>query len=111
MHANERAGAQMVPDLLYALATENTDEFNHIRENVIILLCPNLNPDGQDIMTDWYRKYLGTPYETTNPPVLYQKYVGHDNNRDWFMNNMLETQNISRILYQEWFPQIQAVRV
>jgi hypothetical protein len=47
-----------------------------------------INPDGVDIVVDWYKKNLGTPYETTGPPILYQKYVGHDNNRDWFMSNM-----------------------
>jgi len=106
MHATERAGAQMVPHLLHRLVTEETDEMQKIRENVILLLCPNLNPDGQNIVTNWYKKQLGTPWETTRPPVLYQKYVGHDNNRDWFMNNMIETQNVNRILYQEWYPQI-----
>jgi len=106
MHANERAGAQMMPDLLYTLATNNSEEFDDIRENVIILLCPNLNPDGQDIMTNWYKQQLGTPWETTNPPVLYQKYVGHDNNRDWFMGNMQETRNVMTILYSQWYPQI-----
>lgn len=106
MHATERAGAQMVPDLLYTLATDNSPEFNHIRENVIILLCPNLNPDGQTIVANWYKQQLGTPWETTSPPVLYQKYVGHDNNRDWFMNNMQETRNVTKVLYNEWYPQI-----
>ena len=106
IHATERAGAQMVPEFLYRLVTEETDEMNNIRENVIILLCPNLNPDGQDIVADWYKKQLGTPWETTSPPVLYQKYVGHDNNRDWFMNNMSETKNVSNIFYREWYPQI-----
>ena len=106
MHATERAGAQMVPELLYRLATEETDEMNQIRDNVIILLCPNLNPDGQNIVANWYKAQRGTPWETTRPPVLYQKYVGHDNNRDWFMNNMLETRNVTTVLYHEWYPQI-----
>ena len=106
MHATEAAGAQMMPELLYRLATEETDEMKHIRENVIILLCPTLNPDGQDIVASWYKQQLGTPWEITAPPVLYQKYVGHDNNRDWFMNNMLETRNVTEILYNQWYPQI-----
>ena len=106
MHANERAGAQMMPNLLYTLATDESDELRKIRENVIVLLCPTLNPDGQDMMANWYRQQLGTPWETTNPPVLYQKYVGHDNNRDWFMNNMLETRNVTNVLYNQWYPQI-----
>jgi len=106
MHATEAAGAQMVPELLYRLATEETDEMNKIRENIIILLCPTLNPDGQDIVANWYRQQVGSPWETTSPPVLYQKYVGHDNNRDWFMNNMVETRNVTEILYNQWYPQI-----
>ncbi len=106
MHANERAGAQMMPNLLYTLATDESEELKKIRDNVIVLLCPTLNPDGQDIMTEWYRQQLGTPWETTSPPVLYQKYVGHDNNRDWFMNNMLETKNVTTVLYSRWYPQI-----
>ncbi len=106
MHAIEAAGAQMMPELLYRLVTEETDEMKHIRENVIILLCPTLNPDGQDIVANWYNQQLGTPWEITSPPVLYQKYVGHDNNRDWFMNNMQETRNVTEILYNQWYPQI-----
>lgn len=105
MHATERAGAQMIPELVYNLVTDESAEMKNIRENVIILVCPTLNPDGQDIVANWYKKQLGTPWETTRPPVLYQKYVGHDNNRDWFMNNMTETQNITQQLYK-YYPQI-----
>ncbi len=92
--------------LQYKIATEETDEMQKIRENVIVLLMTVINPDGMEIVVDWYRKNLGTPYETTGPPVLYQKYVGHDNNRDWFMNNMLESRAVSYKLYNEWHPQI-----
>lgn len=106
MHATERAHAQMANELAYKIATEETAEMQRIRENVITLLVPCINPDGVDIVVDWYRKNLGTPFETSGPPILYQKYVGHDNNRDWFMNNMPETKTANRILYQEWFPQI-----
>ena len=76
MHATERAHGQMTAELAYRIATEETDEMKKIRENVIVLLMPVINPDGMDIVVDWYRKQLGTPYETTGPPVLYQKYVG-----------------------------------
>ena len=106
MHATERAHGQMTSELAYKVATEETDEMQKIRENVILLLLPVINPDGMDIVVDWYRKQLGTAYETTGPPVLYQKYVGHDNNRDWFMHNMVETQNASFQLYNRWYPQI-----
>ena len=70
------------------------------------MLMPVMNPDGLDIIADWYRKNLGTPFETTSPPWLYHHYVGHDNNRDWFMNNMPETYHVNEILYNEWYPQI-----
>ena len=106
MHATERACAQMTNELAYKIATEETQEMKKIRNNVITLLAPVVNPDGLDIVVDWYRQNLGTPYETSRPPILYQKYVGHDNNRDWFMNNMPETQHITQVLYREWYPQI-----
>lgn len=106
MHATELAHGQMTSELAYMMATEETDEMQDIRENVITLLMPVMNPDGLDIVASWYEKNIGTPYETSSPPWLYQKYVGHDNNRDWFMNNMVETQNVTQKLYREWYPQI-----
>lgn len=106
MHATERAHGQMTSELAYRVATEESSEMKKIRENVILLLMPVMNPDGMRLVVDWYKKNLDTPFETTGPPVLYQKYVGHDNNRDWFMNNMLETQAVSYKLYNEWYPQI-----
>lgn len=106
MHANETAHGQMTPELAYRVATEETPEMKMIRENVIFLLMPMMNPDGVNIVSNWYKKNLGTPYETTTPPWLYQRYVGHDNNRDWFMGNLPETQAVMKQLYQEWFPQI-----
>lgn len=106
LHATEIAPGQMMPLLAYRVATEESREMQKIRENVILLLMPMMNPDGLDIVTDWYRKNLKTPFETTRQPWLYHHYVGHDNNRDWFMNNMPETQAVSRVLYNEWYPQI-----
>ena len=106
MHATERAHGQMTSELAYRVATEESDEMKKIRENVILLLMPVINPDGMDIVVDWYRRNLGTPFETTGPPWLYHHYVGHDNNRDWFMNNMPESQACSRVIYNEWYPQI-----
>lgn len=106
MHATERAHAQMTSELMWKIASEESDEMKKIRDEVISLVVPVINPDGVDIVVDWYRKTLGTPYESSGPPVLYQKYVGHDNNRDWFMNNMQETKVITNVLYNEWYPQI-----
>ena len=67
---------------------------------------PSLNPDGVDIVTRWYRRTLGTPFEGTGPPELYQKYVGHDNNRDWYMFTQKETQLTISKLHNVWHPQI-----
>lgn len=106
MHATERAGAQMSPELAWRVASEESVEMKKIRDNVITLLMPVMNPDGVDIVVSWYRQNLGTPFETTGPPILYQKYVGHDNNRDWFMNNVPETRAVTNVLYNEWYPQI-----
>ena len=69
-------------------------------------MIPSANPDGIDIVADWYRKTLGTKYEGTSPPELYNHYAGHDNNRDWFAMNLAETRNITKLFWQEWFPQI-----
>ncbi len=106
LHATEVASAQMATLLAHSVATEETPEIQKIRENTILLLMPVMNPDGLDIVASWYERNLGTPFETTRPPWLYHIYVGHDNNRDWFMNNMPETKAVSQVIYNEWFPQI-----
>ncbi len=106
MHATERAHAQMTSLLAYRVATEESDEMRRIRNDVIFLLLPVINPDGLDIVAHWYQKNLGSPFETTSPPELYHHYVGHDNNRDWYMILQPETRAVARILYHEWYPQI-----
>ncbi len=106
MHSTELAHGQMTSELAYKIATEETPEMQKIRDNVITLLMPVMNPDGLDIVASWYRQNLDTPFETTSPPWLYHHYVGHDNNRDWFMNNMPETYHVNEVLYNEWYPQI-----
>src|SRR6185295_827263 len=75
-------------------------------ENTIFILVPSLNPDGVDIVTQWYRKTLGTAFEGTSPPQLYQKYVGHDNNRDWNILSQAETRLVIGKLHNVWHPQI-----
>jgi len=106
MHATERAPGQAMMTLAHRVATEESAEMQKIRENVVLLLMPMMNPDGLDIVENWYDRVLDTPYETSSPPWLYQKYVGHDNNRDWFMNNMPETRAVTDVIYNEWYPQI-----
>ena len=105
LHATEVAPSQMLPNLAHHMATDESEETRRIRDNVILLLMPSMNPDGLEIVRNWYQRNLETPFETTRPPELYHHYVGHDNNRDWFMNNMPETAAVSKVLYQQWFPQ------
>ena len=90
----------------HALASAEDAETKRRLDEVVLLLVPSLNPDGQIMETEWYRKYLGTPYEGGREPWLYHHYAGHDNNRDWFMLTQSETKAMSRAVYQEWFPQV-----
>jgi hypothetical protein len=106
IHSTEIVASQMAMNLAYELATATEETTKEILQNTILLLIPSANPDGIDIVADWYRKTLNTKSEGTAPPELYHHYAGHDNNRDWFMLNLRETQNITKLYWQEWFPQI-----
>lgn len=106
LHSSEVAHGQTAPLLAWKVVTEESAEMRFIREHVILVLVPNMNPDGTTKYADWYMKHVGTPFENSPIPELYHKYVGHDDNRDWYMFNMPESRNIGRQLYQEWFPQI-----
>jgi hypothetical protein len=92
--------------IAHRLASSNEPEIQNILKNTIILLVPSLNPDGVDIVKNWYDKTLGTPYEGTNPPELYHKYVGHDNNRDWYAFTQVETKITVDKIHNVWHPQI-----
>ncbi len=102
----EYATGQMMPELIHRVATDESDEMRKIRDNVVALLMPHMNPDASHNDITWYRQNRGTPFETTRPPRLGQPYVGTDNNRDWFMITQPETWAASRIFYHEWYPQI-----
>ncbi len=106
MHATEVAPAQHSPDLAYKFITDESEETRRIRDKVIHVQVPCTNPDGMTMVSHWYRKNVGTPHEMAPVPFLYQKHAGHDNNRDWFMLNLPETRNLTRQLFQEFFPQI-----
>lgn len=106
LHATELAHGQMTPLLAHRVATEESAEMRQIRDDVIFLLMPVMNPDGLEIVRKWYESQLGTPFEQSNPPELYHHYVGHDNNRDFFMNNMPESKAVAQVVYNEWYPQI-----
>ncbi len=106
IHSTEIVASQMSMQLAYELATAQDADTREILQNTILLLIPSPNPDGVDIVANWYRKTLGTPYEGREPPELYHHYAGHDDNRDWFMLNLKETQLITRLLWHDWFPEI-----
>ena len=106
LHASEVAPSQHAPELAWRMVSDESEETQRIRANVILIQIPCINPDGLDMIVDWYNKNAGTPHETAPLPWLYQKYAGHDNNRDWFMLNLQETRNVTRLLFGEWFPQI-----
>jgi hypothetical protein len=106
LHSSEVAGTQHTIALAYKLVSSRNDpEVDAILNNVILMLWPTLNPDGQDMVVHWYRQHLGTKYEVSPLPWLYQKYVGHDNNRDGFMLNMKEEQVVAKTEI-EWSPDI-----
>lgn len=106
IHATELASTHTAVEFAYRLVTRENPRFRAILDHTILILVPSLNPDGVDIVTRWYRKTLGTPFEGTSPPELYQKYVGHDNNRDWYILSQPETRAVISELQNVWHPQI-----
>ena len=105
LHATEIGGTQMAPELAYDLVNRTDEETQRILDNVVFLMIPCFNPDGQIMVTDWYNKTLGTESEGTSPPWLYHKYAGHDNNRDGDFINLAESVYAAKIMYREWMPQ------
>ncbi len=105
LHATEIGGTQMAPELTYDLISRDDEETRRILDNVVFCLIPCFNPDGQIMVTDWYRKTLGTEYEGAGLPWLYHKYVGHDNNRDGDYLNMIESVYAAKVMYRDWVPQ------
>ncbi|HZK77397.1 MAG TPA: M14 family zinc carboxypeptidase, partial [Gemmatimonadaceae bacterium] len=106
IHSTEVGGILTPLSLAYRLATSEDAEAKAIRKNTVVIMVPSLNPDGVDIVGNWYRGSLGTPWEGTQPPTLYHYYTGHDNNRDWYAFTQVETQMVIDSLYSEWHPAI-----
>jgi hypothetical protein len=106
IHSTEVGSTLSSTLIAHKLASSDDPEIKKILDNTIILLVPSLNPDGVDIVKNWYDKTLGTPYEGTEPPELYHKYVGHDNNRDWYAFTQVETQLTVDKIHNVWHPQI-----
>ncbi len=106
IHASEVASTHSAVEFAYRLITEDSPRFRSILANDIVLLVPSLNPDGVDIVTQWYRKTLNTRFEGTAPPELWQRYIGHDNNRDWYIFSQPETRATISQLHNVWHPEI-----
>ena len=106
LHANEVLGAQQLIELVYQLTSRSDPETLRILRDTIVLVAQS-NPDGQELVANWYMREKNPQRRSLDGiPRLYQKYVGHDNNRDFYMATQAETININRVLYQRWFPQI-----
>jgi hypothetical protein len=106
LHSTEVASAQHTPQLAYDLVSRTSDrDVKAMLSNVVLMLWPTINPDGQQMVAEWYMKNVGTPYELSGLPKLYQEYVGHDNNRDAYMLNMVESRVLEHT-WRQWEPQI-----
>ena len=101
IHSTEIGASQMAMEWAHALVTATDPAVVQRLNNVILLLAPSINPDGQIMETDWYRKNLGSKFEGSRMPWLYHPYVGHDNNRDWYMLTQKESQALTRAVYHE----------
>jgi hypothetical protein len=106
IHATEVGSTQMSMELVHELATTADGRVRGWLDEVVLLLMPSINPDGQVIVRDWYQKQLGTEFEGGPLPWLYHPYVGHDNNRDFTMLTQKETLAVNDVLYRRWFPQV-----
>ncbi len=106
LHANEIGGTQMAPELAYELLAKDCEDTKKILDEVIFIMIPCWNPDGQIMVTDWYMKWLGTEFEGCNMPWLFHKYAGHDNNRDAFYQNLPESRYVGEVLLRKWHPQV-----
>ena len=104
VHSTEIAASQMSMELAWRLVTDTA--LSSALRHVVVLLVPSANPDGVDIVGDWYRQMRGTRWDGTAPPWLWHPYAGHDDNRDWFMLTQVETRDLTRVLYHEWFPEV-----
>jgi hypothetical protein len=106
IHSTEIASSQSVAQFAYELATQDTPRIRAILHNVILVIVPSQNPDGEQLVVDWYKKYLGTPYEGSQPVVIWHHYTGHDDNRDWATFTQVETRLTTEKVLNRWHPEI-----
>jgi hypothetical protein len=106
IHATEIGATQAAGELLYELATSHDAATLDQLRQVVLILVPMLNPDGHQLVVDWYNKHRGTPFDGGPMPWPDHRYAGHDINRDGFMMNLAENRNVSRFFYTQWHPQV-----
>ena len=106
IHSTEIGSSQTSVELVYRLAAAADDEAREILDNVVTVLIPSGNPDGQIMVTDWYRRNVGTDFEDARMPYLYHSYAGHDNNRDFFQGNLVETRYWMDVMFRQAYPQV-----
>ncbi|MCH7987312.1 MAG: peptidase M14 [Acidobacteria bacterium] len=106
IHSTEIGSSQMALELVHRLATEESPWIENVLDKVVFLLVPSFNPDGQIMVVDWYNRVKDTEHARASMPWLYHHYVGHDNNRDAFMLTQVESRLVTKVLYQDWFPQV-----
>lgn len=106
MHSTETAAPQFGMEFAHQLATSDAEPWKSARERLVTVILPCTNPDGLDHVCEWYRGIVGTEHETASMPKLYQYYTGHDNNRDWFALTQAETRLVTKLLYEDWHPQV-----
>jgi len=105
LHSSEVAASQAIVEIIYDMVTRDDQVMRQILDNTVAIMVPCLNPDGEIMVTEWYNRWVGTEYEGASLPVLYHPYIGHDNNRDAFMTNTVESEYGAEILFREWVPQ------
>jgi hypothetical protein len=106
IHSTEIGATQMILEWAHDLVTAQDAETKRRLDNVILLIMPSLNPDGQLMEVEWYRKWVGTKYEGGRSPFLYHPYTGHDDNRDWYMLTQKETKAVTKAVFHDWYPQV-----
>lgn len=106
IHADEVGGVQLMPELVGELALSDDPAITGLLDRLVVLIVPTLNPDGMDLVHEWYARTLDTPAEGTIPPELYHPHAGHDNNRDWYAHAHRETRNAIDAVHRPWRPHI-----
>lgn len=106
IHATELGGPQAIPELVHWLATSSDHDARNVRERVITIIIPTLNPDGMDLVKRWHDTTLNTEQEGSHPPLLYHRFAGHDNNRDWLFRNLVENKALLDNIHRVWLPHV-----